>query len=167
MTKIIAPPGAPQAQLHQVRWPYFQPQQQATSRPCTTQTMAYSRHYTMYQPTSWSFHPTTGFLHLHPPQLNAPHLSRTPMSSTPPSFSFRGQELQLPASLKVSEPRQVTSALVRLSSTHFDSRTTSMANPSIYGTAHKAICPKTQKTPKDRPNLDHGRFTPLWIRFTP
>ena len=29
----------------------------------------------MYQPTSWSFHPTTGFLHLHPPQLNAPHLS--------------------------------------------------------------------------------------------
>ena len=32
MTKIIAPPGAPQAQLHQVRWPYFQPQQQATSK---------------------------------------------------------------------------------------------------------------------------------------
>ena len=52
MTKIIAPPGAPQAQLHQVRWPYFQPQQQATctSRPCTTQTMAYPRHYTMYVP---------------------------------------------------------------------------------------------------------------------
>ena len=38
MTKIIAPPGAPQAQLHQVRWPYFQPQQQATSRPCSYHT---------------------------------------------------------------------------------------------------------------------------------
>ena len=25
MTKIIAPPGAPQAQLHQVRWPYLLP----------------------------------------------------------------------------------------------------------------------------------------------
>lgn len=87
MTKIIAPPGAPQAQLHQVRWPYFQPQQQATSRPCTTQTMAYSRHYTMYQPTSWSFHPTTGFLHLRPLQLNAPHLPVP--HSTPPRLNFQ------------------------------------------------------------------------------
>ena len=83
------------------------------------------------------------------------------MSSTPPSFSSRGQELQLPASLKVSEPRQVTSALVRLSSTHFDSRTTSMANPSNYGTAHKARCPKIQKTPKDWPNLVHIALDPL------
>ena len=62
------------------------------------------------------------------------------MSSTPPSFSFRGQELQLPASLKVSEPRQVTSALVRLSSTHFRLQSyfaVRIRNLSKYRTAHK------------------------------
>ena len=79
MTKIIAPPGAPQAQLHQVRWPYFQPQQQATSRPCTTQTMAYSRHYTMYQPTSWIFIQPLDFsisIHLNS-TLFISHISKT------------------------------------------------------------------------------------------